>query len=288
MRTRRSAPHCRTVRHGRRRPPTEWWLRAALFCLWWATAPTTVTAQVIQGRLVDTSSDQPVGAAVVQLLRGEAGEQVAARGVSDEQGRFQVRAPEKGTYRLRLTRVGYQPVITRPIELVHGDEPLHVEVRISAAAVVLEPLTVVGAAPPRLRSLRLRNAGYYERKQWYGREGLGMGEFLDQEEIRGTHPSQVSDVLRTVRGVWVQGAGGRRQTITLRARGSGGRCIPQVYVDRAPAATGANIDDLVSPWSVAAIEVYPGLTVPAEFLGIGTTACGVIVLWTGYGGPDTP
>ena len=269
----------------------------ALGLLLTALMPQAVAAQTVQGLLLDAVTDQPVSSAEVRLLRANDRDETAATAVTDDAGRFLLRAPAPGRYRLRARRIGYEPVTTPPFDLLGGDAPLEVEVRLSAVAVMLAPLTIVSERAPLVESLRLQTAEYYDRKARYGREGLGLGEFLEQEEIRQTNPSRVSDALRMVRGVWVQGGGGRRQVITLRGHGSlraGGnaRCIPQVYLDGAPVATGRDIDELVSPWSLAAIEVYPGLSVPAEFWwypSSGTEqlelpACGVIVLWTGYGG----
>lgn len=260
-----------------------------------------VSAQVVQGRLLDTATDQPVASVTVQLLRGEEGHNAATTDVTDEQGHFVLHAPASGTYRLRTTRIGYQQVTTRPFDLLRDEDPFEVEVRISTVAVLLAPLAIVSERAARVGSLHLETAGYYERQEIYGPEGLGIGLFIKREEIRRTNPSRVSDALRMVRGVHVQGAGGMRQVITLRAHGSigstDGRCIPQVYVDGAPAATGLDIDQLLSPWSLAAIEVYPSLSVPLEYLRdarvmtpsgmLPLPPCGVIVLWTGYGEPDS-
>lgn len=269
----------------------------ALGLLLTALMPRALAAQAVHGRLLDLATDQPVASAEVELLRANDRDHPAATAVTDDSGRFVLRAPAPGRYRLHAMRIGYEPVTTPPFDLLAGDAALEVEVRLSAVAVVLAPLTIMSERAPLVESPRLQDAGYYDRKARYGREGLGVGEFLEQEEIRQTNPSRVSDALRMVRGVWVQGGGGRRQVITLRGHGSlrgagNARCIPQVYVDGAPAATGADVDDLVSPWSLAAVEVYPGLSVPAEFWWYARSgteqlelpACGVIALWTGYGG----
>jgi hypothetical protein len=170
---------------------------------------------------------------------------------------------------------------------VGGGEPLEVEVRISPLAVPLEPLTIISERPHLAPNLRLETAGYYRRKETYGTRGLGVGHFLEREQIRDTNPARVSDVVRMIPGVLVEGAGSRRQVIRLRSSGIGGRCIPVVFVDGAPVATGRDIDELLSPWSLAAIEVYPGLVTAPEFMNAGDAPCGAVALWTGYGEPET-
>lgn len=249
-----------------------------------------ISAQVVHGRFFDDATGQPVASVTVELVwSSDDGDHSVASDVTDDQGQFVLRAAASGTYRLRSTRIGYELVTTRIFDLVEGEEPLEVEVRISAVAVPIEPLTIVSARAARVGNMRLENAGYFERREIYGPKGLGLGEFLEREEIRLHNPSRVSDVMRMVRGVRVEGAGGMDQTITLRGQGAspGGRCIPPVYLDGAPAATGQDIDQVLSPWSLAAVEVYPGLSVPAEFWRDTGTNCGVIVLWTGYAEPES-
>jgi hypothetical protein len=273
-------------------------LRRVPFLVALSAVPVPVSAQVVQGQYLDEATGQPVASVTVDLLwSGGDADFTIATAVTDEQGRFILRAAASASYRLRSTRIGYQPVTTRPFDLLEGEQPLQVEVRISAVAVPIEPLTIVSERAARLGNMRLENAGYFERRDTYGPRGLGLGEFMEREEIQLHNPSRVSDVLRMVRGVRVEGAGGLDQTITLRGHAGGGRCIPPVYLDGSPVATGRTIDELVSPYSLAAVEVYPGLSVPAEFWRSMTSGdpeetggwapCGAIALWTGYSEPES-
>jgi len=268
---------------------TERLLRTFPFLAALSAVSTPAPAQVVQGRLLDEATGQPVAAVAIQLLGGDEGDSTVATDVTDDQGHFMLRAPSFGAYQLQTLRIGYQPVTTQLFVIVRERDLLEVEVRISAVAVPLEPLTIVSERAARSRSLRLEITGYYEREEIYGSDGLGLGEFLGREELLRDNPYKVSDALRMVRGVRVVGGGGRRQVITLRAHGGlspTGRCIPQVYINGSPFATGRDIDEMVSPWSLAGAEVYPGLTVPAEFTR-GAMACGVIALWTGYAESDS-
>lgn len=250
------------------------------FVLLAAGLPRSLTAQAVQGRILLIDSVEPLAAATVQLLQGEHGDSVVATGRTDEQGRFLLRAPLPGTYRLRAVRIGSQPVVSAPFDLVRDEPPLEVELATATHAVPLAPLVILSERPARL-NLGLYMRGYYEREEVWGREGLGLGHFLDREDIQRTNPFKVTDAVRLLRGVHVEGAGGRGQMITFRTvrRMSERACVPPVFIDGVRAATGADIDDLVAIADVVAIEVYPGLKVPAEFAtGDG---CGVVAVWTG-------
>lgn len=240
-------------------------------------------AQTVQGRVLDTVTTQPVPQVTVLLLRGELGDTVTARGVTDAHGRFALQAPKSGPYRLRCIVIGYQPVTSPVFDLRAGGEPLEVEVGISRVAVVLAPLTIVSPRPARLPDARLAMEGYYDRERRYGRTGLGVGRFLDRTAIEQSGAYNVSDIVRMMPGVQVVGAGGRQQVITFHSNMAlGGKCVPTVFVNGSPIATGADVNDLVIPLELAAVEVYPGPVVPGEYLAPGVEMCGSIVLWTGY------
>ena len=64
-------------------------------------------AQSLRGRLLDVDSVTPVGGALV-LLQDSAGLTID-KGVSNDGGRFQLRAPVAGVYALRVLRIGYAP-----------------------------------------------------------------------------------------------------------------------------------------------------------------------------------
>lgn len=258
------------------------WAVAALSALP-LLAPAPLAAQTVRGQVLDTATSQPVPQATVLLLRDEAKDStVAARGVTDGQGRFALQAPESGPYRLRCMVIGYQPVTTPAFDLRVGEKPLEVEVRISQVAVVLAPLTIVSQRPARLPDSWLTMEGYYDRAHRYGREGLGVGRFLDRAAIEQSTPYDVSDIVRMMPGVQVVGTGGRRQVITFKRAAAGGRCVPTVFINGSPVASGADVNEVVLPYELSAMEVYPGPIIPGEYLEPGVEMCGAIVLWTGY------
>ncbi|UCG87447.1 MAG: carboxypeptidase regulatory-like domain-containing protein [Gemmatimonadota bacterium] len=187
--------------------PSERLLQIVPFLAALSAVSASVSAQVVRGRVLDDATGQPVAAVTIQLVAGDEGDSTVATDVTDNQGRFELRAPGFGAYRLQTSRIGYQPVTTQLFVIVRERDPLEVEVRISPVAVPLAPLTIVSERADRGANLRLETARYYDRKEIYGREGLGLGEFLGREELLRNNPLKVSDALRTVRGVRVVGAG---------------------------------------------------------------------------------
>jgi hypothetical protein len=240
-------------------------------------SPPEVAAQVVHGRVLEFATDKAVGTALVELVAEAGAEQgeALARVVTDEEGRFTLSGPWTGTYRLRAGRIGFETVTTPPFDLVAGEEPLAVEILVAVEAVPLAPLVVVSERPVRL-NLRLHTGGYYERKRTWG----GWGHFLDGEELDAIIGFVVTDALRDIPGVRLEGGGGFGRTVTLRGT-HGGRCIPLVWVDGAPVSSGSGIDAIVPFGDLAAIEVYPGLTKPGELETLRGGACGVIAVWTG-------
>ncbi len=246
----------------------------------------------VQGRVLELYSDQPVPVVAVQLLEGEFGPGVAATAFTTEGGRFVLRGPSPGTYRIRAQRIGYRTVTTPAFDLVPG-EPLEVEVLVAVEAVPLASLVVVSERTARLPHLRLHARGFYERREHWGAEGLGLGHFIERDEIEARGPFQVTDLLRTLPGVRVEGSGRRGQRLLLRSTvsfmGPGRGCDPIVFLDGTPVplvrelVTGeveiTDINELVSPAALVGIELYPGINQPGEFMR--GNHCGTVVLWTG-------
>jgi carboxypeptidase family protein/TonB-dependent receptor-like protein len=269
-----AAPTSATVAHRCRRG-----LLAVMLLAVVAPHPPTLEAQIVRGQVINALSRQAVPQATVLLLRGERGDTVATHGVTDSQGHFSLEAATSGAYRLRCMTIGYQPATTPLFDLRAGDQPLEVVVRISPVAVLLAPLEIVSQRPALLADRWLMVDGYYDRAHTYGREGLGAGRFLDRDAIRQAGAFNVTDIVRGMPGVRVQGTGGARGIVTF--RGVAGRCVPPVFVDGVPVTDGAAVNDVVKPLELAAMEVYPGITVPAEYANHGGQSCGAIVLWTG-------
>jgi hypothetical protein len=253
------------------------WVRApgpvfvAACLLSWGILPALPAAsQVVEGRVSNAESGEPVPGAAVELLTGQGA--VQSRVSTDEEGSFVLRAPASGTYRIRAGRIGFQTVSTPSFDLVRDGEPLQVEVLLGVDAIPLAPLVVVSERSARVPHLRLHIRGFYERQRTWGKEGMGFGHFLGPDELERRILFYPSDAIRGVPGIRVVGAGGRRQELVSR----GGRCPTPVFLDGVYIASG-NMDEFVSASEIVGIEVYPGGTGPPEFVG----PCGAIVIWTG-------
>ncbi|MGH7483906.1 MAG: carboxypeptidase-like regulatory domain-containing protein [Longimicrobiales bacterium] len=231
-----------------------------------------VSGQVfVAGDVLDEATQEPILSATVLLLDLEG--DTLRGGLTTMAGSFLLEAPRSGRYRLRVGRIGYEDVVSAAVDLLPRDT-LHVEVRLSAAAVVLAPLTVTSDRPALVLNMRLARWGYYERKAIFGKEeGMGFGYFLDYEDIERRQPFTISDLLRGLAGLKFVAAGGRRVEIRTRRRG----CSPTFYLDGTRfLLRGATIDEFVHPTDLVAVEVYPGMVTPGRFAG-----CASIVLWTG-------
>lgn len=169
----------------------------------------------------------------------------------------------------------------------------------------------VDVEPLRVRvdggSPALRRAGFYRRRR-RARRG-GSAHFLDAAEI-DARGGRLSSVLASVPGLQIKnlGAEGLRPSALARRRlGPGsvvffprhrrmsGPCLPAVYLDgRRVTRSGPardvveklgprGINSLVSPSSVAGLEVYRSSAAAVGRFEVRDARCGAIVLWTGSG-----
>lgn len=98
-----------------------------------------LAAQVVRGQVVDSVTGTPVASGFVVLL-DEAGREVG-RTLSSRQGRFTLRAPRPGAYRLRSERIGYRVSMSAPFEL-EAQRSLEFTLEVAALPVQLETIEV--------------------------------------------------------------------------------------------------------------------------------------------------
>jgi hypothetical protein len=239
---------------------------------------TPLSSQVVRGRVLDQDTEEPVNVASVTLLVGTRGEEIVRGVLTDSLGRFVIGSGGDGRYRLSAERIGYEKVVSPPFDLV-GRDTLEVELRMSTQAIPLAPLTVVSERMPLLDNIRLVEGGFVGRRDLYGREGLGSGHFLTKKDWEHRSPTMIAEIVREVPGIRIVGASIRMRTVTsFNPYG----CVPSFYLDgNLIRLRGESIEDLISAYSISAVEVYTGMTRPPEFMDMLEHPCGAIVLWTG-------
>lgn len=234
-------------------------------------APPMLAAQEIQGRVIDASTEQPLGQVQVQLL--DASHEERFHVLSGDDGTFKLPVPAPGYYRLRGDRLGYAVVLSPRVQVRIG-EVVEVELRMAVHPVELEPLVV--------KKRKIYDVGrlaeFFDRMDRNKKLGIGAFVTLDQIEMR--HAGLASDYLREIPSVRVESHGITR---TIRMQGPrGGPCTPKFVVDGIEVHGDARFDDLVSAGDLEGIEVYRGRAeMPAAYYD--NTGCGVIIAWTRRG-----
>jgi uncharacterized membrane protein len=229
--------------------------------------PTALAGQVVQGRVMDAATRQPIPAAGVRLIDGD---RTIAEVISDSAGRFTLRADARGRYRVAASRIGYTNVMTDGLELL-PERALTIEVVMRGEAVKLSPLTL--DAP---RDRYLVSNGFYERMR------SGSGHFMTGDQIRKRNAFALVDLLRGMRGIKIQRLNARNEVYF-----TGSNCLPMIVLDGVTVRWGGKsvgtlqpLEDLVSISHIEGIEVYRGGSgLPPEFIGP-NAACGVILIWT--------
>jgi hypothetical protein len=181
---------------------------------------------------------------------------------TDNRGRFDLGEFAAGAISFRIRRLGYE---ARTVAAQIGAAGQHTPMEIALTIIPEELANVlVTDGPGRLDE-------FFQRRQ----QRAAFGHFFDQEDIRRKGPRVASDLFRSLPGASIKtNPGGGGNTIRIR------NCQPMVWLDgqRSP---GAELDELVSPGDIAAIEFYPSASgVPAQYLERGNRLCGLILVWT--------
>jgi hypothetical protein len=187
---------------------------------------------------------------------------------TDDSGRFELAKVKPGMLSLRLRRLGYQPDTVEL--LVLAGKTIPVEVTLSRLMVSLTPVVITGHS-----DLTGWRAGFYHRKN------VGSGHFFTAADIDKRNPSRMSDMFQMLPSVRiVQTRGIIRNAIRFNRAGG---CAPLTFLDGAPLTAGEFDIDGLSPFSIAAFEVYTGSIVPPQFHVAAMRYCGAIVIWSKEG-----
>jgi hypothetical protein len=252
---------------------------------------TPLPAQILRGKVLDAATGAGVAETAVRALSPEGRDVGHGRTGADGTFSFQLRVP--ATVHIEAQRTGYRTTTTGELP-VGLHETVNVEVKLSAAAIAIEPLRVTARVqPPRRRTLELN--GFYDR------ERQGIGKYLRREEIERHGRSNLAQVLSYVPGTAVLRRGmhdyiyfprnggpglGRLRSSAGRAPAKwgppGNGCLPRLFVDgmRAAYDIDSDINSVVDPEQVEAVELFRGPSeIPVEF-NDSNSQCGVILIWT--------
>jgi hypothetical protein len=243
--------------------------------------PGSMSGQKLVGTALDSASQKPVVGARLLLL-DSAGTALTAV-VSDNDGKFSVDIPHLGTFRLLVNRIGYPVVFSTPFA-IDSAFTARISLNLPSKPIVLDTVTVVANEVER-RLTYLADAGFYRRKQ------VGFGRFLTRSDIDKRDPQVMTDLLRGISGVRVTCRSGflacdvdmpAARTMFYR-----GKCQPSVVLDGVLLRAGGvankgdmTLDQLLNPFNLEAIEVYPGPEgVPVQYSGY-LSPCGSIIAWS--------
>jgi hypothetical protein len=207
----------------------------------------TETGEPVRGGRVDLRSDSTVTA------------------VADSAGRFRLRIPRRSE-QLIVRAMGRMPL---QVELaVVDDEHDLGDLPMPEAAQQLDVLTVTGAAMTA------------ERKSFEERRSFGMGNFMDDEEIRRIPRVSPNVVATRVPGASVvQVMPGDRRFVLPRPSIMGQTvCHPRFFIDGMEIGALSGSEQEFFFAEAVRIEVYSAQQAPARYTDF--DGCGVVVLWT--------
>ena len=244
-------------------------ISVVLACVLFSTVHARLSAQTLQGVLLDRVAGQPIPLGLLTLFRVD-GDSVDAV-LTDVTGRFSLTAPSGGDFLLAASALGYETTVASSVFTIGEDAVMSVQFSIRPLPVELGGLTVE-ARQSFLREPRLVQNGFVDRAQ------SGFGRFITPHDVQSTPATSTADLLaRTGRVTTRYGIGGDRVLM----RGTRGYCTPTVYLDGFRVSLSEGPLDALVPLSVLeAAEVYRSASEAPMQYGGGMGGCGVILLWT--------
>ncbi|HEX8431475.1 MAG TPA: carboxypeptidase regulatory-like domain-containing protein, partial [Longimicrobium sp.] len=218
------------------------------------------------GRLsgVVTAADggRPLAGASVSVVDG-------APTRTNERGEWTLEDAPSGTRILEVRAPGYHPV-RRVVNVMDGERP--VRVTMSQVAAMMDTIRAV------VRSRANRSLGGFDER----RRSRGVGRFLSAEDIEKRRVIVTSELFDMIPGLQRERNAEEGDRFTMRSVFSGAdRCVPAVFMNghRMEGLSASEVDMLVSPKEIAAMEVYTESQSPPQFQSP-MGGCGSIVVWT--------
>ena len=219
---------------------------------------------ILRGKVVNANGT-PIANARVEV------EGTTSRALTNAEGAFSLSELPSGTQSVVARQMGFAPV-SQPVEL-STREPATTTITMSQAVQMLDPVVVRAES-----DIGLDNIGFTTRKR------AMSGTFMDAAEIMKRGPNMLTDVFRTVPSLRVVPVSPYDYEVqSSRGNMLGGNCV-KYWLDGSQyeSVFPGDIDRMIPPYEIAAIEVYNGSTVPIEFSGANSSNCAVIVIWSKY------
>ncbi|HXE61241.1 MAG TPA: carboxypeptidase regulatory-like domain-containing protein [Gemmatimonadaceae bacterium] len=209
---------------------------------------------------VTSAEGKPLEGAMVLLL----GTQLSAR--SDATGSFRLSGLPAGTQSVEVREIGFSPK------------------RFAVDLSPKRPSTLLAALDQRtnvLKTMEITAKRGSEVPGFDQRKRSGLGYYMDRDQIERSASISTTDLFRQVPGLTVVWDG-EGYSIEVNRTSNAGSCPVQYYIDGTPfLSQGDDIDQVVQPQEIAAIEVYKSSAeTPMEFQGATGAPCGTIVIWT--------
>ena len=226
-----------------------------------ATLPDNAKAEGQSGAVsgwVRTEDGVPIPGARVRIF----GSDVVS--VTNDDGEFQLNGVRAGTQTLMTRAIGFVPD-ERAVDLT--DRHIPVIVGLLSVRRFLDTVHVRAT-----RNTMTSIVGFEERRR------LGSGKFFSASDVERLHPSELTDLLRHAPSVEL--SSDNSHNVTIRMRGNLTSCTPAIFLDGKQLVNWelADLNGLVQPDQIGAMEVYTPAMTPAEFRT--KQGCGTILVWS--------
>ncbi len=219
---------------------------------------------ILRGKVLNANGT-PIANARVEV------EGTTSRALTNAAGQFTLTELPSGTQSVVARQMGFAPV-SQAVDL-STREAATTTITMSRPVQVLEPVVVTAQS-----DLGLDNVGYTQRSK-----GLS-GTFMTAEDVMRRGPNMLTDVFRTVPSLKVVPVSPYEYAVeSSRGNMLGGSCV-KYWLDGSPyeAVFPGDVDRMIPPYEIGAIEVYNGSTVPIQFTNANSSNCAVIVIWSKY------
>jgi hypothetical protein len=195
------------------------------------------------------------------------------RTISDDSGRFVLRAVSREPFRFLVRRIGFH---VTEVSLPAGADTA-ISVVMAQSAVRLSTVTVVAPG-----SAKLETRGFYDRMRDVER-GINRGYFVTPEDLEQRRPNFITQMFEGYPSIRVSRRIGGEMYAEILGTGN---CRMTVYLDGIRIVGKLNpraedpVNMMVKPNEIAGAEIYPrGVGAPPQYQSL-NGACGIVLIWT--------